>query len=152
MFNTNQALADQAAVTFSNGLITRTEAARPLFTGFDGWTAEDSIYLKRNRYIAQEQARVEPIEDAQVKTLATATVIGHEKSAADKLDERYASGMFAGGDAYTFDLVDDPLASCDAGHLHVFAGKDRRVADHSRKRARGGAQPGLAGWQAYLVP
>lgn len=110
-FNTNRALADQAAITFSNGLITGPKTARPLFTGFDGWTAEDSIYLKRNRYIAVEQARVAPIEDARVKTLATATVIGHEKSAADKLDERYASGMFAGGDAYTFDLIDDALAS-----------------------------------------
>jgi hypothetical protein len=110
-FNTNRALADQAAITFSNGLIHGSKVARPLFTGFDGWTAEDSIYLKRNRYIAQEQARVAPIEDARVKTLATATVIGHERSAADKLGDRYASGMFAGGDAQTFDLLDDEMAT-----------------------------------------
>jgi hypothetical protein len=110
-FNTNRALADQAAVTFSNGLVRGSKSAKPLFSGFDGWTAEDSIYLKRNRYIQQEQARVQPIEDARVKTLATATVIGHEKSPKEKLDERYTSGMFAGGDAYTFDLLDDALAS-----------------------------------------
>jgi len=111
MFNTNKALADQAAVTFSNGMLRGPRAATPLFTGFDGWTAEDSVYLKRNRYIAQEQARVAPIEDAKFKTLAPATVVAREKSATEKLDERYTSGMFAGGDAYTFPLVDDPLAS-----------------------------------------
>jgi TonB-dependent Receptor Plug Domain len=109
-FNTNRALADEAAITFSNGLVRGAKAARPLFTGFDGWTAEDSVYLKRNKYIAKEQARVQPIEDSKIKTLAAATVIGHEKSAAEKLDERYASGMFAGGDAYTFDLIDDQFA------------------------------------------
>jgi hypothetical protein len=111
MFNTNKALADQAAVTFSNGLVRGSKLAKPLFSGFEGWTAEDSIYLKRNRYIQQELVRVQPIEDARVKTLATATVIGREKSPAEKLDERYASGMFAGGDAYTFDLLDDVFAN-----------------------------------------
>jgi len=111
-FNTNRALSDQAAITFSNGLVRGSKMARPLFNGFDGWTAEDSIYLKRNRYIQQEQVRVQPIEDARVKTLATATVTAREKSPAEKLDERYASGLFAGGgDAITFDLLDDALAS-----------------------------------------
>jgi hypothetical protein len=110
-FNTNRALSDQAAITFSNGLVKGVKAAKPLFNGFDGWTAEDSVYLKRNRYIQQELARVQPIEDARIKTLAAATVVAKEKSLSQKLDERYASGMFAGGDAYTFDLIDDPIAS-----------------------------------------
>lgn len=110
-FNTNRALSDQAAITFSNGLVKGVKAAKPLFNGFDGWTAEDSVYLKRNRYIQQELARVQPIEDARIKTLAAATVVAKEKSLSQKLDERYASGMFAGGDAYTFDLLDDPIAA-----------------------------------------
>ncbi|HLX66942.1 MAG TPA: hypothetical protein VKR41_08090, partial [Puia sp.] len=111
MFNTNKALADQAAVTFSNGLVRALKIAKPLFTGFDGWTAEDSAYLRRNRYIAQEQARVAPIEDARFKNLAPAVVTAREKSATEKLDEKYASGMFAGGDAQTFSLLDDAFAS-----------------------------------------
>jgi hypothetical protein len=111
MFNTNKALADQAAVTFSNGLVRALKIAKPLFTGFDGWTAEDSVYLRRNRYIAQEQARVAPIEDARFRNLAPAIVVAREKSATEKLDEKYASGMFAGGDAQTFSLMDDAFAS-----------------------------------------
>lgn len=111
MFNTTKALADEAAVTFSNGLVRGVKAAKPLFTGFDGWTAEDSVYLRRNKFIAQEQARVAPIDDAKFKTLTAATVTAREKSASEKLDERYASGMFAGGDAQTFSLLDDAMAT-----------------------------------------
>jgi hypothetical protein len=110
-FNTNRALSDQAAIQFSNGLVRGSKAAKPLFLGFDGWTAEDSIYLKRNRFIQQEQARVQPFADARAKTLVAATVIGHAKSEKEKLDERYASGMFSGGDGYTYDLINDPFAS-----------------------------------------
>jgi hypothetical protein len=110
-FNVNHALSDQAAVTFNTGLIKGARAAMPLSTAFDGWTAEDSAYLRRNKYIQQEIARVQPVDDAKVKTLAAATVRARIKTDAEKLDERYASGMFSGGDAFTFDLVDDPLAS-----------------------------------------
>jgi hypothetical protein len=111
MFNTNKALSDQAAVTFSNGLVRAPKAARPLFNGFDGWTAEDSVYLKRNRYIAQERARVEPIEAAKAKLLTPVIVRARTQTEAEKLDARYTSGMFAGGDAYQFDLLNDNLAT-----------------------------------------
>lgn len=109
-FNTNRALADQAAITFSNGLVFGPKVAKSLFNGFDGWTAEDSAYLRRNKYIQKELVRVQPIEAAQGKLLKEAIVTAHQKTAAEKMDERYASGMFAGGDASEFDLVDDPLA------------------------------------------
>ncbi|HEY4111204.1 hypothetical protein [Puia sp.] len=111
MFNVNHALSNQAAVTFNTGLVPGVRFAKPLSLGFDGWTAEDSAYLRRNRYIAQEQARVKPVDDAKVKTLAAVTVKGHVKTDVEKLDERYASGMFSGGDSKMFDLVNDPLAS-----------------------------------------
>jgi hypothetical protein len=111
MFNVNHALSNQAAVTFNTGLIPPVKSAKPLSTAFDGWTPEDSAYLRRNRYIAQEEARVKPIDDQKVKTLSTVTVKGHVKTDAEKLDERYTSGLFSGGDAKTFDLVNDNLAS-----------------------------------------
>jgi len=122
-FNTNRALADQAAITFSNGLIRGPKSAKSLYAGFDGWTAEDSLYLKRNRYIQEELIRVQPIEDARVKTLAAATVIGHQKTATEKLDERYTSGLFAGGDAQTFNLLDDPFANASPDIFTFLQGK-----------------------------
>ncbi|HXB05733.1 MAG TPA: hypothetical protein VNW04_01420 [Puia sp.] len=111
MFNVNHALSNQAAVTFNTGLVPGARSARPGSQAFEGWTAEDSAYLRRNRYIAQEEARVKPVDDAKVKTLATVTKTARVKTEAEKLDERYSSGLFAGGDAKTFDLVNDPLAS-----------------------------------------
>lgn len=110
-FNVNRALADQAAVTFNTGLVRGAKTARPLLTSFEGWTAEDSAYLQRNRYIQQEIVKVREEGDRRAKTLTAVVVTGREKSALEKLDERYASGMFSGGDATTFDLVDDPLAA-----------------------------------------
>ena len=110
-FNVNRGLSSQAAVTFNTGLVKGPRSSRPLTTAFEGWTAEDSAYLRRNKFIAVETARAKPVEDQKVKTLQSVTVRGHVKTDAEKMDDRYASGMFAGGDAYQYDLADDPLAS-----------------------------------------
>jgi hypothetical protein len=110
-FNVNRSLSNEAAVTFNTGLLRPVKTARPLLTAFDGWTAEDSAYLQRNRYIVQELSKAKEVDDAKVKYLAPVTVKGHIKTDKEKLDERYASGMFSGGDAFQFDLVNDPLGS-----------------------------------------
>jgi hypothetical protein len=110
-FNVNHALSSQAAVSFSTGLLKGSRMAKPSSPAFEGWTAEDSAFLRRNRYIAEETARVKPIEDQKVKTLTAVTVRAHVKSDKERLDERYSSGMFSGGDATVMDLVDDPLAN-----------------------------------------
>jgi hypothetical protein len=123
MFNLNHKLSSEAAITFNNGLLQRGKAAKPLMAAFEGWTAEDSAYLRRNRYILEEAARVKPIEDARAKTLTPFTVRGRVKTDAEKLDEKYASGMFAGGDAYTFDLVNDPLAASQIDIFQYLQGK-----------------------------
>jgi len=124
-FNVNRTLSDQAAIVFNTGLVRGGRLARSLTTAFDGWTAEDSAYLRRNRYIAEEIARVKPIDDQKVKTLAAVTVKGRVKTDAEKLDEKYASGMFSGGDAYTFDLINDPLA---AAMMDIFTYLQGKVA------------------------
>jgi hypothetical protein len=123
MFNVNHALSNQAAVTFNTGLVPGSRAAKPLTAAFEGWTAEDSAYLRRNRYIAQEEARVKPVDDAKVKTLATVTKTAQVKSEKEKLDEKYASGLFSGGDAYEFDLVNDNLASAYPDIFSYLQGK-----------------------------
>ncbi len=110
-FSVNRALSSQAAVTFNNGLYKGFRMSKPLNSSFEGWTAEDSAYLRRNRYYVQEIERTTPINGQKVTELAAATVKAHVKSDKEKLDERYASGMFSGGDATVFDLVNDPLAS-----------------------------------------
>ncbi|MBS1665543.1 MAG: hypothetical protein JST68_31165 [Bacteroidetes bacterium] len=122
-FNVNRALSDQAAITFNTGLVRGGRLARSLTSAFDGWTAEDSAYLRRNRFIAEEIARVQPIDNQKVKTLESVTVKGRAKTDAEKLNERYTSGMFAGGDAYQFDLVNDPLAPAMMDIFQYLQGK-----------------------------
>ena len=110
MFNVNHKLSDEAAVTFNSGLLRGSRNMRLYNHPFDGWTAEDSAFLRRNRFLAQEAARIQPFLDQKVKTLSAVTVTGRVKSDKEKLDEKYTSGMFSGGDATTFDLVNDPYA------------------------------------------
>lgn len=116
-FNINRSLSDQSAVLFSNGLFKGNKRIRLRAPMYSGWSAEDSALLKKNRYVAVETERYHPSFENKVQTLSSVTVIGREKSPAQKLDEQYASGMFSGGDAYTFDLVDDPAAS---GYTDIF--------------------------------
>ena len=123
MFNVNKDLSKQAAITFDNGLVKSRRMAKALGQALEGWTAEDSAYLRRNRFIVEETARAKPIEDQKVKTLAAVTVHGRQKTDAEKLDERYSSGMFSGGDAYTYDLVNDPLATAMMDIFQYLQGK-----------------------------
>jgi hypothetical protein len=141
-FNVNHKLSDEAAVTFNTGLIRGGRSAKPLVLAFEGWTAEDSAYLRRNRFIAEEAIRVKPIDDQKVKTLASVTVRGRQKTDAQKLDEKYTSGMFSGGDAYTFDLVNDPFA---ASMLDIFTYLQGKVAGLQINTAGGpGGTPTLS--------
>jgi hypothetical protein len=140
-FNVNRRLSNEAAVTFNTGLIKGSRAARPLTQSYDGWTAEDSMYLRRNRFVAEEAARVQPITDQKVKTLASVTVKGRVKTDAEKLDEKYTSGMFSGGDAYTFDLVNDPYA---VSMMDIFQYLQGKVAGLQITTANGpGGSPSL---------
>ena len=122
-FNVNHKLSNEAAVTFNTGLIKGSRMVKSLTQSFEGWTAEDSLYLRRNRFITEEIARVKPITDQKVKTLESVTVKGRVKTDAEKLDEKYASGMFSGGDAYTFDLVNDPYAAAMMDIFQYLQGK-----------------------------
>jgi hypothetical protein len=122
-FNTNRALSDQAAIMFNNGLVKGGRMARALSQTYDGWTAEDSMYLRRNKFVVQEAARIKPITDQKVKTLESVTVKGRAKTEEEKLDEKYTSGMFSGGDAYTFDLVNDPYAASMMDIFQYLQGK-----------------------------
>jgi len=140
-FNVNRKLSNEAAVTFNTGLVKGPRQARPLTRTYDGWTAEDSLYLRRNRFVTEEAARIQPIIDQKVKTLESVTVKGRVKTDAEKLDEKYTSGMFSGGDAYTFDLVNDPYA---VSMMDIFQYLQGKVAGLQIVTANGpGGSPSL---------
>lgn len=64
-------------------------------------------------------------EFLKVKTLENVTVKSKGKSPTQLLDEKYTHGLFAGGDGYQFDLVNDPLSG---GALNIFTYLQGKVA------------------------
>jgi hypothetical protein len=110
MFNVNHKLSNEAAITFNNGLLRGGKAARSMTEAHDWWTSEDSAFFRRNKVIADEIARVRPLEEKKIKTLEAVTVRARERTDNEKLDEKYTSGLFSGGDAQVFDLNNDPFA------------------------------------------
>ena len=109
-FNVNRNLPHESAIVFKNGLYSGFKQSKALVTSYNGWTADDSLFLKKNRFILDEAIRIKPDLDKRVQILATVTVKGRQKSPAQKLDEQYTSGLFSGGDAYSFDILNDPTA------------------------------------------
>jgi hypothetical protein len=57
--------------------------------------------------------------------LENVTVTAKTKPTLQVMDEKYASGLFSGGDSYQFDLVNDPTAM---GRLDIFSYLTGRVA------------------------
>ncbi|HKO78852.1 MAG TPA: hypothetical protein VJU78_00585, partial [Chitinophagaceae bacterium] len=64
-------------------------------------------------------------EMMKVKTLENVTVKSKGKSPTQLLDEKYTHGLFAGGDGYQFDLLNDPFAS---SALNIFTYLQGKVA------------------------
>ena len=75
----------------------------------------------RHRLLAEEQARA--IALVQGKTLQGVTVTARGKSPLQQTDEKYARGIFSGGDAVSFDLVNDPFALGQTDIFNYLQGK-----------------------------
>ena len=106
-FSMNRKLSSEAAIVFTNGLYNGNKKIRTGNLPYINWTAADSALLKKNRMIAAEMLKAQPLFDQKVKTLETVVVKGKEKSAAQKLSDKYSTGLFSGTDAQMFDLVND---------------------------------------------
>ena len=62
-------------------------------------------------------------EMLKVKTLENVTVKSKGKTPVQIMDEKYASGMFGGGDGYQFDLANDPFAVSSMNIFYYLQGK-----------------------------
>ena len=136
-FNINRKLSNEAAVTFNTGLLREYRKVRPLTLTNDIWALTDSSLLKRNRFFIDQAAKY-AFANQKVKTLESVTVIGKAKTETQKLDEKYTSGLFAGGDAYSFDYSTDPFAQSS---IDVFSYLQGKVA--GLQIVTGGASPSL---------
>ncbi len=85
--------------------------ATSLFSSNINDTAGNARHLR----LATEMA--DALNFSKAKVLETVTVVAKTKSPVQVLDEKYTSGLFRGGDAYQFDLINDPRA---VGALNIF--------------------------------
>lgn len=108
-FNKDKRLTDRATVSFTNGLLRGTSLI-PMDSTWKLPIPLDSAALNRSRFIAAEADRIRPELAKKVKMLEAVTVKARIKSAKEVMDDKYAHGLFSGGDATTFDMVNDPFA------------------------------------------
>ncbi len=109
-FNQNKQLAGRAVVNFDNGSF----KVPSLIRSSPAWRVinpADSFAIKRSRFVAEEADRIRPELARKVKTLEAVTVTARQRSRSQLLDQRYTSGLFSGGDAYSFDMSEDPFAN-----------------------------------------
>lgn len=69
----------------------------------------DTTGYSRHFQISDEMTRL--LQQYEGKVLENVTLKAKTKTPLQVLDEKYASGLFGGGDGYQFDLVNDKLAS-----------------------------------------
>ena len=125
-FNGDKKLTDRAEVRFQNGL---TQAPSKLFSAATAspllwdFKTRDSLALARSKFFYAEKLRLDKLLAAV--NLQEVFVTSKGKSPKDILDGKYASGLFSGGDATNFDVVNDPSA---LGALDVFTYLQGRVA------------------------
>jgi len=124
-FSANPNLSREAAVIFKNGLYPGSKKLRPFNNmTLPTWWPDDSSLVRKSRQVFDEIVRLQN-EDRKVQSLEAVTVKVRVKSNKEKLDEMYSRGLFAGGNATIFDLVNDPFAT---GALNIFTYLQGKVA------------------------
>jgi hypothetical protein len=105
-FNGNDKLTDVTTVQFENGLLRQTPKKISLGDINTAFLFSDSLArVRMNEYLQQQELLKRQMAST---TLQEVVVKARKKQPEQILDERYASGLFSGGDAQIFDFVNDP--------------------------------------------
>ena len=124
MLNGDRKLVDISELRFQNGLLSSLDLPNDFFAKNSMWNnMMDSATQNKIRLMIQEQERLKKL--ASSVTLKEVVVRSKVKSPLQLLDERYAKGLFAGGDGYQFDISNDLIAQ---SALSVFTYLQGRVA------------------------
>lgn len=92
-------------------------------TGLFNNQSPDTLGNYRHLLLAAEEKQLANLYKAKV--LETVTVQAKTRKTVDVMDDKYTSGLFSGGDAYQFDLLDDPTA---VGAISIFNYLQGKVA------------------------
>jgi len=121
-FNNNAKLTDQLQVHIENGLL--MQQYRKIDFNKSGvlQTWNDSLARAQLNFYLSEQEKLR--RQMASATLQEVIVKSKVKSPTQILDEKYATGLFSGGDGYTFDLTNEP----PIGSLDILSYLQGRVA------------------------
>jgi hypothetical protein len=122
-FNKNKGLIDRVDMTIDNGLWKGYNFISLSAENFAAANAPDSQVIKNNNAVTQDMLRAMAQRDKKEKMLAEVVVKAKVKSEKEKMDERYTSGMFRGGDGYSFDVANDPFAQGSQTVFNYLQGK-----------------------------
>lgn len=104
---------------------------------FSAYDFSDTSAENRAKYFAIEEEKIKKYMEG--KTLANVTIVTRIKSPEEKLDDTYTSGLFAGGDAITFDVMDDKSAGITANLLSYLTGRVPGMSIINRNDLNGGS-------------
>ncbi len=132
----NQNLSSSAAVTFNTSLPANKISGTDTINSVSFTDTATENYRRR---LAEEQERLFKMQ--QGTTLADVTVTTKVKSPEQLLDEKYTSPLFSSGDAYQFDVLDDPFGK---SAQTVFTYLQSKVAGLNISNASGGGTPSVS--------
>ncbi len=105
-FNGKNKISAVTQVKIENGLLHKEPGTRILYGQQNPIYGKiDSLYKLRMNFFLSEQEKLR--RNMASATLQEVVVRSRQKSPTQILDEKYASGLFSGGDGYSFDLTDD---------------------------------------------
>ncbi|HYM95368.1 MAG TPA: hypothetical protein VET23_14620 [Chitinophagaceae bacterium] len=99
---------EDVSVRFMEGLLPPLRNRMSALGIFNN-TVGDTTGNFRHYQLADEMTKL--LQQYEGKVLENVTVTAKTKSPLDIMDQKYTSGLFAGGDSYQFDMVNDPTAT-----------------------------------------
>jgi hypothetical protein len=117
----DKTLTTSASFSFSNSFVNPPAKSPALLASLYAPERTDSTVLLKSSTMASLQRS--QVESNKVKTLETVQLRSKVKSVEEKMDEEYTSGFFRGGDGYTFNTQDDPVAKSSPSVLAYLQGK-----------------------------
>lgn len=120
-FNGNDKLTDITQVQFDNGLLRQTQKTIQYGNIDHASPLSDSLAKAKMDYLLNEQEMLK--KNMASATLQEVVVKARTRSKEEIMDEKYASGLFSGGDAQTFDLTDNPASYGSLDIISFLQGK-----------------------------
>ncbi|MFZ1800313.1 MAG: hypothetical protein WAU24_10665 [Chitinophagaceae bacterium] len=104
---------------------------------FSTYDFTDTSAENRAKYFALEEEKIKKYLEGNV--LKGVTIVTRIKTPEEKLDDAYTSGLFTGGEAITFDVLDDKSAGITANLLSYLTGRVPGMSIINRNDLNGGS-------------